>query len=487
VTKEELPGSLSNSYEYDDSSNTTSFTDGGGTTKYKYNGLNELESMLEPGESKEDTFGYDNDYRLKKIIYASGTTENYKLEPTTGRPETVTAEGVTGTTVPKLTYTYKEGENSTGLIQSLTESTGSTSSYVYDKLNRLIEAKTTGTSPPLYKYALDGAGNRTKQIVNLTKAEETGGKTTYYAQNGANELECRQTVTGACSKNSLTELSAYTYDHAGEQLEITPKSDTSGTTFAYNAAGETSSLTPSGSGAQALSYGGTGQDDLVAIGSATTLQNSLLGLTREVTSGNANCYERTPNGLLIDIRTPSARYNPLYDGQGDIVGLVNTSKKVERTFRYGPYGENTKSEGTQTIPDPFGFKGGYRMPGGNKGEGNVTNALYHFGQRYYDPTTGRWTQQDPEDHLGSTTQGNRFLFAGADPVNESDVSGLSAADYAEDCATGAAAGAAGGVEGAVVGCGVSAGIRGAAELLSESGAEEEEDLEQGELIDAVFG
>ncbi len=58
---------------------------------------------------------------------------------------------------------------------------------------------------------------------------------------------------------------------------------------------------------------------------------------------------------------------------------MNSSKKVERTFRYGPYGENTKSEGTQTIPDPFGYKGGYRMPGGNKGEGNVSNGLYHFG------------------------------------------------------------------------------------------------------------
>ncbi len=109
--------------------------------------------------------------------------------------------------MPKLTYAYKEGENDTGLIQSLTESTGNTTSYVYDKLNRLTEAKTAGTNPSFYKYTLDGAGNRTKQVVNLTKDEETGGKTTYYVTNAANELECRQTVTGACSKNSSTELS----------------------------------------------------------------------------------------------------------------------------------------------------------------------------------------------------------------------------------------------------------------------------------------
>jgi RHS repeat-associated protein len=430
ITKEELPGGLSNSYEYDDASNMTAFTDGGGKTEYKYNGLNELESMIEPGE-KKTTFAYDNDHRLKKITYPSGAIESYKLEPSTGRPETVTAEGVTGTTVPKLTYAYKEGENDTSLIQSLTESTGNTTSYVYDKLERLTEAKTAGTNPSFYKYTLDGAGNRTKQVVNLTKDEETGGKFTYYDYNKDNELECRQTISGSCT--AADELSTYTYDKAGEELEIVPKSDTSGTTFAYNAAAETSSITPSGSGAETLSYGGTGQDDLTALGSSTTLQNSLLGITREVNSAGTSYFARTPTGLLIDERTPSGDFNPLYDGQGDIIGLVNSSKKVERTFRYGPYGENTKSEGTQTIPDPFGYKGGYRMPGGNKGEGSVANGLYHFGARYYDPTTGRWTQQDPENHLGSATQGDRFLFAGSDPINKSDPFGESESSNTETC------------------------------------------------------
>jgi RHS repeat-associated protein len=422
VTKEELPGSLSNSYEYDEASNMTAFTDGGGTTKYKYNGLNELESMLEPGETKETKFTYDNDHRLNKITYTSGAIENYQLESTTGRPETITAEGVTGTTVPKLTYAYKEGVDDTSLVQSLTESTGNTTSYLYDKLNRLTEATTKSTTNPShYLYKLDGAGNRTSQEVSTTT--ETKGTKTYYVLNSGNELECRQTVTGECTKKTSTELSGYTYDGAGEETAITPEGDTSGTTFAYNAARETSSLTPSGSSALALSYGGTGQNDLTALGSTTTLQNSLLGITREVSSAGTSYYARTPNGLLIDQRTPSGHYNPLYDAQGDIIALVNSSGKVERTFRYGPYGENVKSEGTQTIPYPFGYKGGYRMPGGNKGEGNVTNGIYHYGERYYDPTTGRWTQQDPLDQIASPVQGDRFLFAGADPINRGDPSG----------------------------------------------------------------
>jgi RHS repeat-associated protein len=112
---------------------------------------------------------------------------------------------------------------------------------------------------------------------------------------------------------------------------------------------------------------------------------------------------------------------------------VSSAKKVERTFRYGPYGENIKSEGTQTIPYPFGYKGGYRMPAGNTGKGNVTNSLLHFGERYYDPTTGRWTQQDPRDQVGGLTQGDRYLFAGSDPINESDPLGESESSDTETC------------------------------------------------------
>ncbi len=275
LTKEELPGAVTHSYEYDAAPNMLSYTDGGGTTAYKYNGLNELESMTEPKSIGTDTFAYDNDHRLKKITYPSGVVESYKLEPTTGRPETITVEHTTGTAVPNFTYTYKEGENDTSLIQTMTESTGNKTTYSYDPLNRLTKALTTGTNPSFYKFAVNGVGNRTEQKVNLAKGEEAGSEATFYAYNAANELKCRQTVAlveGKCSGSSTTELSHYEYDKAGEESAIVPKADTSGATFAYNAAGELSSLTPTGESALSLTYGGTGQDDLVTRGSTTTLE-----------------------------------------------------------------------------------------------------------------------------------------------------------------------------------------------------------------------
>jgi RHS repeat-associated protein len=423
LTKEELPGSLSNEYGYDLASNLTTLTDAGGTTKYKYNATNEVETLTEPTE-KVTTFAYDGDHRLKEIHYASGAREKYKLEPTSGRPETITFEGLSGISVPNLTYTYKKGENNTSLVQTVKEATviSTTITYAYDPVNRLTEAIATGANTSKYVFELDGAGNRKKQQVYPGTGNE---ETTFYAYNAANELECRQSVAPPCSGSASTERSHYEYDGAGELKAIVPKLDKTGSTFGYNAASQTSAITPSGGSEQALAYAGTGQDDLVTLG-VTSLQNSTLGLTKEVGSGGTSYFARTPDGLLIDQRTPSGNFNPLYDAQGDIIALVSSAAKVERTFRYGPYGDNTKSEGTQTIPFPFGYKGGFRMPGGNKGATSVANGLYHSGERYYDPTTGRWTQQDPESGIAIATQGNRFLFASSDPINASDPTGLKA-------------------------------------------------------------
>ncbi|MBK9516044.1 MAG: PASTA domain-containing protein [Anaeromyxobacter sp.] len=62
---------------------------------------------------------------------------------------------------------------------------------------------------------------------------------------------------------------------------------------------------------------------------------------------------------------------------------------------------------------PFGFAGGLR---------DLDTGLVHFGARDYDPATGRWTSKDPIGFAAGDT--NLYAYAGNDPVNRIDPSGL---------------------------------------------------------------
>jgi RHS repeat-associated protein len=436
VTKESLPGSLSSEYSYDEASNLIGFTDAGGSTHYFYNGLNELIAMYEPDGNCEATpvkcthAEYDGAGSLTKLEFPSKATVNYVVDATTGRPTSIVAKSPSGEALLSHAYSYIKSSKDTPLIFEDAYTQGSTSNktfYEYDGLDRLTEALTKGTNKSYYGYRLDAVGNRTSQNVNLTN-EEAGPPEdeTFYRYNFGNELECRMKKAEACTNSSSSELSGYGYDKAGNETAITGYADPASTTFSYNNLSQLKDLTPPSSGEQAVSFLGGGQGIMTALGSLT-LQNSALGLTKQSNEAGTSYYARTPSGSIIDERLPgSVSYNPIFDVQGNLIGLLNSSGALVQTVRYGPYGENGTAAGSLSYSatnDPFLFQGGYRTAGGNAGSGNVANDLYHFGARYYDPTTGRWTQEDPLSQLTDPTQADRYTYAGDDPVNSTDPSG----------------------------------------------------------------
>jgi RHS repeat-associated protein len=118
---------------------------------------------------------------------------------------------------------------------------------------------------------------------------------------------------------------------------------------------------------------------------------------------------------------------------------------VKDRFRYDPFGGNPGGTGwSAPVGAPFRFAGGSY---------SVSTGLYKFGERYYDATQGRWTQQDPLDQPLEMHGWNRYVYVGDDPVNFTDVRGLC---WVCDVAS-AAAGAVGGVAGEVV-CGPACAI-----------------------------
>jgi RHS repeat-associated protein len=176
-------------------------------------------------------------------------------------------------------------------------------------------------------------------------------------------------------------------------------------------------------GATTFGYAGPGQDQRTQAGS-TTITNNLLGVGSYTTSSTPDYYTRDENGALLSQRRPSTtapnrRTYALSDRLGSTRTLVNETGAVVRRYAYDPYGNDTSPTGPWTTSTPFRYAGG---------EADATG-LYHYGQRYYNPTDGRWTQQDPLNQASDVGQANRFGFVGGDPVNSVDPTGRGLFDF----------------------------------------------------------
>jgi RHS repeat-associated protein len=193
--------------------------------------------------------------------------------------------------------------------------------------------------------------------------------------------------------------------------------------------GQMTSQTISGT-ATNFAYDGASQNNLITDGTHT-LHNDILGVASTTTSSATTYYTRNLNGQQIDERTPSGTYNYLYDGNGNVTGLTDSSGHLVRQYAYDPYGNLTYNVGTTT--NPFGYQDGYQ----------TTNGLYHYRARYENPTNGDWTQQDPANQITDLTQDDRYTFDGTDPINLTDLDGESTSGFAQAC-----------VQGAVIGAGV---------------------------------
>ncbi|MFL5627424.1 MAG: RHS repeat-associated core domain-containing protein [Ktedonobacteraceae bacterium] len=389
-----LPGGTVIQSAYDKTGNLTSLDDGGGAVTYGYDAANRMTSLTEPDGAKT-TYTYDNADRKTLIQYPNLTgmkmTYDKAGHQLTSIGGTMDNSGTILTTYSSFTYTYTSGTTQTALLQTvkLLDPIGHINSYTrdysYDSMNRLTNAEVFNSSNQEVEdwgYSYDAAGNRLKASVFST------GASTTYSYNGANELT--QTVQG-------TTTTTYTYDGNGNLLGSSPN----GASYTYNTKNQTSKI-----GSDSFTYSGAGQKDLVQINGDTAVYTGL-GLSAYTDGGTTSHYVRCSCGLLNDERTPDGKkYYYLFDGLGSIVGMTDSSGNEVNRYDYDPYGVMLHQQEQSGFTNLFKFAGGqYRSSTG----------LYKFGERYYDPKLGRWTQLD--------SAGTGYVYASDDPVNEVDPSG----------------------------------------------------------------
>jgi RHS repeat-associated protein len=375
---------------YTPGGNVDFYTDPTGTTDYTWDKAGRLDHLTAPDGKKTD-FDYNNNDKRTKTVYPGGTTQTVTIDGN-GRPERTKTTSGTQTFVD-LTYDYASAGKDTTKIRTRTDHlTNLKTSYTYDSQDRLsyaLEADSTGARKASWLYCWDKAGNLTSQ--DGSKNACPGGTT--YTYNDASEL------TG---KNGST--TGWSYDKLGN--ETAGAGSTARTNEAWTDYSQLAGITAGGK-TYDLVHAGTSNAERTKLGE-TWFHHTALGLASTTTNGVDTGFIREPAGTLNSMTTGGESYYYLTDATGNVLGLVDDSGKRTHTYAYGPTG-TPRGTTVETVPQPYRYAGAYADPTG----------LYKMGHRYYDPTLGRFTQPDP-----SGQEKNPYLYAGGDPINNVDPSGL---------------------------------------------------------------
>jgi RHS repeat-associated protein len=415
VTYESLPGGGSNTMTYDRVGNLRSLTDAGGKVEYTYDATNQQRAVYEPGTTKPSKFKYTKDGLLDETKYPNNVTIDWGYDDAF-RLTSIKATNAASTVIQELAYKYRDPQTSrqTPLrYEAEDKSLARRTRYAYDGLDRLTNAtvKTnSGTDTDSgwngasalgsWTYTLDPAGNVTQRVV---AGSQLPASTTNYQYNLANQLCWRGTGTPPTPNCSTTQS---VFDANGNET-----TNVGAGTAIYNPQDQTTTLR-----GVTIQYLGLGQDRWTSEG-GTAIQHNVLGLG----SRGTTYFTRDDGGTLVSRRSGSTRHYYLFDALGSIYGLTGSTGTVSERYDYDPYGGGNPTgagqlgNGSTDVPGgQFGFAGGYRT---------TASGIYHYGQRYYDPSSLRWTQTDPLDQTGDLREGNRYTYVGADPINVVDLLG----------------------------------------------------------------
>ena len=411
-------------YEYDADGNRTKMTDGTGTSTYSYN---QLDQLTETTDGHGDTTSYE--YNLAgeqtKITYP-GSKPVERSYDQDGRLSS-TKDWLGDIT----SFAYDPESNLTAV--TFPESTGDIDHYAYNNAGEMSEASFAKGSESLasLSYARDSEG----QVVQTTNKGLPGEEATQYAYDQSDRLTkagnapyeydaAGNPTTSGSSTNAYDAAdrlehssgASYTYDEVGERTKTTPSTGPA-TSYGYDQAGNLTSVDRPEEGVTPkiednYTYDGEGlRTTEISSGKTTYWTWDVAEPLPLLLSDETNSYIYGPRGLPVEqINGSTGAVTYLHhDQSGSTRLLTGSTGKTEATFTYGAYGELTGSTGTATTP--LGYDAQYT---------SSDTGLIYMRARVYDPSTAQFLTVDP---LVSRTLAP-YSYAGDDPVNEQDRTGL---------------------------------------------------------------
>ena len=352
--------------------------------------------------------------RTKEVVTLSGGSKRenlYVFGTINHLTDTDSLLGSMSNGTDSWNYTYDNAGNITAITSG-----GKRISYQYDKLNQLIR-ENNGVLNETILYTYDAGGNITSR------------KTYDYTEGTLQTIKKNETFSYRSDgwKDQLLSWNGYryTYDAGGnptllrgvpltwgEGRRLKKVSLSWGTVdFAYDSDGKRVRKT-SGNTETKYYYNGSTLSGLVRTTTGST------GTTKTTVQF---VYDAEGKPFLLRLNGKTD-YFYLYNGLGDVVGLIDSSNKVVVRYQYNSWGKVTSSEDTSGVSlatlNPFRYRKYVYDP---------ETGLYCLGSRYYDPEVGRFVNADDFETLTyqmDSVQGkNLYQYCFNNPINMQDEDG----------------------------------------------------------------
>jgi RHS repeat-associated protein len=332
------------------------------------------------------------------------------------------SESATWSGTPYYSETIGERDKAGRILQS-TQSVTATGvpqtvqhGYEYDLAGRLRAVTTDGVTSS--RYVWDSNSNL---LSRETPAATTVGR---YDNAGRLTRWCPEDAGGSPTPLPGVPCYDYTYRDSGELLTRTPIGGGSPTTFDYDEIGKLRSVVTAGGRNIKYEIDAVGRRVGKTVDGIKQWGLLYLDSLRPIAQLDANnavvsTFTYASRANVPDLMTRGGVvYRFITDHLGSVRLVVNTATgAVAQRIDYDELG-NVLSDSNPGF-QPFGFAGGLY---------DADTGLVRFGARDYDAMTGRWTAKDPLSFGGGDT--NLYAYAGGDPINFVDPSGLSVASAA---------------------------------------------------------
>ena len=400
--------------------------------RYEYDDYGTLEKETDLVNGRIDKDQYDMTGRL---------IQSTTLEKNTGASGEPTVANTH--TVQSLEIGYDSYNRVNRLVQSL-ETAKTKTGFVYGDASK---AQRPGLSYGLtvdgtqrQSLAYDAMARCTKETVTLPGGQKRENCFTYGTLRHLTDTD--SLPEGAVSTVQTQDLFTYHTDGWKDQLL-----SWNGKSYAYDAGGNPTVLRgmaltwgegrrlkriAATAGEVTFAYDSDGKRVKKTSGNTETKYyyngSTLSGLVR-TTTGNTGTTKTTvqfvydaegkPFLLRLNGKTD---YFYLYNGLGDVVGLVDSSNKVVVRYQYNSWGKVTSSEDTSGVSlatlNPFCYR---------KYVYDSETGLYCLGSRYYDPEVGRFVNADDTDVIFAKPQElyhkNLYVYCYNNPVVRRDIQG----------------------------------------------------------------